>query len=149
MYLSGNNQKLEKVRSGMYGGWRIWTMPCFTKIYWTSCDERADALSWCSIQSLLFHKSGRFFLIARRNRLIFFFFNISSLIHFIIHRFSLIKTLICSTFSGILAISIIPEWGSLSTDVRLFLNRLQHYLISLMDSSPYTLWIMWIVFENE
>lgn len=40
----GTARSQKGVRSGLYGGWRSWTMACFARYSWISWDERAGAL---------------------------------------------------------------------------------------------------------
>lgn len=79
----GSGQKSKGARSWLYGEWRSWTMPCFIRNCWISCDECAGLLSWCGTLSSLFHRYGRFLLIARRNRFK------TSFAMLLIHRFLL------------------------------------------------------------
>lgn len=51
----GTARSRKGARSGLYGSWRSWTMPCFARYCWISWDERAGALPCrCSNRSPLF-----------------------------------------------------------------------------------------------
>ena len=51
----GKSQKLQGTNSGLYGGWVIWVIWCFTKNLCTRHDAWVGALSWWSCQSPVAH----------------------------------------------------------------------------------------------
>ena len=63
----GKIQKSQGAMSGLYGGWRSYTISCFAKNCCKRLDECAGALSWWRSQSRLDQKRGRFLPTASRN----------------------------------------------------------------------------------